>query len=227
VVYSLDNPKLAEVENIRTYLADTWNEVRNRTVAGAFLASIITFVLLYGSYQTYLPILLDTLYGVDSFGIGIILAMMSLATAITASQIPWITGKISLVWIIRVGFMFYGLALFIVPLINELWMIFIPITLFGIGHGLNIPSISALLAGQTCLEHRGAVMSLNGMVLRIGQSTGPLLMGVIFIQLGLNWVYLIGSGLALLAILLLVPIKERTISIHTEEISEDDGTDSR
>ena len=68
------------------------------------------------------------------------------------------------------AFLFLALALFLVPFVNNLWMLLIPALIFGIGQGMNNPSNQTILAGIAPIEYRAAFMSINGMVLRIGQT---------------------------------------------------------
>ena len=46
--------------------------------------------------------------------------------------------------------------------------------------GKTGPGKSTLLAGLAPIEHRGAFMAVNGMALRMGQTLGPPLMGLVF-----------------------------------------------
>jgi MFS family permease len=59
-------------------------------------------------------------------------------------------------------------------------MLFMPALLFGAAMGLNIPSLQTILAGLAPTERRAAFMSLNGMVLRLGQTLGPVVMGAMY-----------------------------------------------
>ena len=108
--------------------------------------------------------------------------------------------------VVTLSFVLYGVALILFPTTNVFWFIFLPIVIFGVAHGFNIPSVQTLLAGHASLQNRGAVMSLNGMVLRIGQSVGPLLMGLAFVQWGLSSTFLLGSLLAFAMVASLVVV---------------------
>jgi MFS family permease len=68
--------------------------------------------------------------------------------------------------------------------------------IFGIGHGMNIPSIMSLMAGYAPIQLRGVLMSVNGTVLRLGQTLGPLVMGLAFAHLGMNGPFYAGAILA-------------------------------
>ena len=83
-------------------------------------------------------------------------------------------------------------------------MLCIPAIIFGIGHGVNIPCTQTLLASMAPIEYRASFMSFNKMVLRIGQSLGPLVMGLIMGFAGLNGVFI---GVAVIAMAMMVFIQ--------------------
>ncbi|MCI5121886.1 MAG: MFS transporter, partial [Candidatus Electrothrix sp. AUS4] len=76
----------------------------------------------------------------------------------------------------------------------------------GVAQGLNIPTVQTMLAGLAPLEYRASFMAVNGTVLRLGQTLGPLLMGIFFALWGIKGAFLAGVGCALfmLAILMLM-----------------------
>jgi MFS family permease len=89
------------------------------------------------------------------------------------------------------------------PFVPKLWMVIIPTLIYGIGNGLNIPTTHSLLASLSPLEYRAAFMSANGMVLRMGQTLGPIVMGMVFVIGGLPATFFAGAGLALLMLVLI------------------------
>ncbi len=68
-----------------------------------------------------------------------------------------------------------------IPFVPNLWTLIIPIIIFGVAHGINILTIQTRLAGLAPMEYRAAFMSINGIVIRLGQTLGPLLIGIISI----------------------------------------------
>lgn len=58
--------------------------------------------------------------------------------------------------------------------------------LFGIGQGINIPNLLTTLTNNTPEENRAMVMSLNSMSLRLGQTLGPPLFGMVFASRGIE-----------------------------------------
>ena len=159
------------------------------------MGCIVTFIILYGPLLTYFPLLLGNSFGASPLIIGLLISVMSLSTALTASQL----GKLAKIYsertLLKATFLVYGLALLMIPFIPNLQAFLIPIVIYGIAHGLNIPCFQTLMAGLAPMEYRGAFMSLNGMVLRLGQTLGPPLMGTVFSLWGAEGTFYSGAGL--------------------------------
>jgi len=193
VLFSLNNPEPKNKQNFKIYLGNAWRGVKSRQILILFLTSVVTFIILYGPYLTYLPILLSHSFQASSFTIGIIMSIMSLTTALSSSQLGRLSKRYSHKTLLRAAFIFYAVALVIIPFIHSLWLLIIPIVIFGMGHGMTYPNIQTLLAALAPPENRGAFMSINGMVLRLGQTLGPVLMGIVFIGWGFQGVFLAGA----------------------------------
>ena len=197
VLFSLENPELKSEQNLKEYFSSAWKSIKNRQVIGLFLASVITFIMLYGSYLTYFPLLLGDSFAAPPWVIGLMMAMMSLTTAFTSSQLGKLAKIYSESTLLKATFILYALALVMIPFMPNLWAFLIPIIVFGMAHGVNIPNIQTLLAGLAPIEYRAAFMSVNGMVLRLGQTLGPLLMGAVFGLWGMSGVFYAGASFAI------------------------------
>jgi MFS family permease len=75
--------------------------------------------------------------------------------------------------------------------------------IYGLAQGMNIPATQALLSDLAPEENRAVFMSLNGMVLRLGQTAGPLVMGLVYLHLGPEAPFYAGAllGLVIFAVL--------------------------
>lgn len=212
VLFSLKNPEPKNPQTLKEYLGGAWKSIKRIEVFGIFTASVLTFILLYGAYLTFFPFLADKKFGASSLVIGILMSGMSFTTAITSAQLGNITKRFNERTLVKTSFLIYGIALLMIPIINNIWLLFLPIILFGFAQGINIPSIYTLLANMSPLKYRAAFMSLNGTVLRLGQTLGPLIMGLIFGIWGLKGVFYAGgiiSFFAFLIILMMVRKKEQ------------------
>jgi predicted MFS family arabinose efflux permease len=199
----LKSPEQINRVFFKDYLFNTWVIVKNRKVVGLFIASIIGFIILYGPLLTYLPLLIEQGFNGSSVIIGLIMATMSITTALISSNLGNLTKRFSEENLLWSSFILYTVALLMIPKVPNIWMLTVAIIIYGIGHGLNIPTIQTLLAGSSSVEERGVIMSLNGMVLRIGQTLGPLVMGIIFVGWGLESTFYMGSILALIMFIII------------------------
>jgi len=146
---------------------------------------------------TYLPFVLETSFGATPLGIGGVFAAASVATAVASFSLGALARRIGLSNLIIGGFVLYLIVLACVPLAPALWLIVLLAMGFGFANGMTIPSLLILVAGTTSGRHRGVIMSVNGMLLRLGQTLGPLFAGAAFGLVGLAGTFWVSAGLAL------------------------------
>jgi predicted MFS family arabinose efflux permease len=194
----LKNPEPTSSQNVKEYLAGAWTRLKNIRVVSLFASGVLRFAIYYGAYLTYFTLLMGNSFGASSFTIGVIMSSMSLTTAVMASQLGRISKRLSLGSMIKIGFVIYALALFLIPLIRSLWLLLIPAVIFGIGHGMSGPGIISAVAELAPPEYRGAFMSLNSAMVRLGQTIGPPIMGLIYVTRGSDITFWAAASLALL-----------------------------
>ncbi len=211
-LYFLDTKVLPKSPNLRNYLRDAWNSMKRKEVLGLFLVNILTFAILYGAFLSYFPFLLNDRFGLSAPQIGIFLSLSSISTAITSSQLGRMVRYLSEVNLMKIAFVLYFLVSVMMPLIHSLALYVLPVILFGVAQGMNIPSLQTLLVRLAPDEQRAIFMSMNGMVLRTGQTLGPLLIGLGFAFSGIEGAFYLAALLALLVLvlifLLLQPLAE-------------------
>jgi len=196
VLFYLDNPEPGKDESLGEYFRDVWGLLKERRTAGLLGATVVTFLILYGPQITYLPILLDNSFGASPLLVGLILSSASFTTALTSSQLGRLARVVSGTALVKLAFVLYVVALSAIPLMPALPFLLFPTVVFGVAQGINLPNVFSLLAGSTTSESRGALLALNGMGLRIGQTLGPLVMGASAAVLGITGAYYAAAGLA-------------------------------
>ncbi|MBD2562164.1 MULTISPECIES: MFS transporter [Nostoc] len=201
VLFSLKNPEPKSKQNFLEYVRNAWGSVRNRQFFGIFFSTVATFMLLYGAYVTYLPIVMKNSFNASAFTIGIILSSMSVTITLTSLQLGKLTKKFSKKSLVRASFVFFAIALAIIPLIHSLWFLLISTMIFGVGLGIGFPSIQTLLAEMAPKEYLAAIMSINGTFLGFGQTLGPLLMGIAFGMFGISSVFYVAAIFSLATLL--------------------------
>lgn len=171
---------------IKFYLKEVKSALFSKTVFALFLCMFFTFIILYGGYITYFTILLDEKFAKSSFAIGAILSGSSLVTAITSAQLGKLTARFNEQTLIKISATLYTFIFLIIPFVDNIWLFAIPISLFGVAQGMNIPSIMNLLTGYAPKEFRAAFLSANWMVMRLGQALGPYILGLVYLYVSLE-----------------------------------------
>ncbi len=209
VLFSLKNPETRNDERIIEQIVNGFKGMMNRQVLIIFTAFVTLFLILYGTCLTFIPIFMADSFNASSIEIGMAFTVMSFITAVTSSQIGRINSRFEEHVIFRFAFLLYGVAVFIIPFMPGIWFMIIPMTIFGIGHGLNIPCLQTILAGLAPVEHRATFMSINGMVLRLGQTLGPPVMGYFFSIWGIKAPFYAGAALGAFMFLIGFMMKSR------------------
>ncbi|MBD2412233.1 MFS transporter [Nostoc calcicola FACHB-3891] len=128
--------------------------------------------------------------------IGLLLSSVSISITIASSQLGRLARRFPATNLISASYVFYALAMFIIPFVPNLWLLLIPSIIFGIGLGIGFPSIQTLLADLAPKEYLATIISVNGTFFGLGQTLGPLLMGYAFGFGGISSVYYAATGFA-------------------------------
>ena len=103
----------------------------------------------------------------------------------------------------RLGFVVFAAGLAAIPLAPTVWALALPAVLLGFSFATTIPVVQILLTGVAPADRRGAVMSLNGTVLRLGQTLGPPIMAAVHRLAGIDAVFYSGAVFAVLVAVLM------------------------
>ena len=179
------------------YFAGVWRVIRRFDVLVLFFSCTAIFVLLYGAYVSFVPFLMADRFGSGPFEIGVLMAGVSLATAVTAANLGRLSKRLGEARVLHLGFVVYAVALAGIPLAPSVWSLVIPAALLGSSFAATIPVVQVMLAEISPADHRGAVLSLNGTVLRLGQTIGPPLAALVYRAAGIDAVFYWGALFAL------------------------------
>ena len=137
----------------------------------------------------------------NDFQIGLFMSGFSVATAITSSQIKHINKKLRPKTQLTISFSLYMVSMLILSFAWSWCVLIIPLVTFGMGHGMLIPGIKTLLVGFAPLSERAGFMSINSMVLRLGQTFGPIFIGLFYAIGGTGTAFLGGALVAVAMII--------------------------
>lgn len=196
VITCLKNPEPREARSLKSYLKQTWRNINKKTVWGFFIINILLFIILYGAYLSYFPQMMAERLEATNFQIGLLMSGLSVITAITSSQLKRINRIISTKTQLYISFSLYLVSMLILSVTASWWVLIIPLVTFGMGHGMLIPGIQNQLVGFAPLSERAGFMSINSTVLRLGQTLGPVFIGLFFTVGGTGAAFLGGALVA-------------------------------
>ncbi|MFP3908705.1 MAG: MFS transporter [Archaeoglobaceae archaeon] len=196
-LFWLDAPKPKQESLFKDYVKGAFTGIKNRRVAGLLMAIVITFVIHFGIAQTYFPFLIKNYFQTSSFVIGLVMTIMFLTAAFTASQIGKLVDRFRERSLLKAAYVIYALALTIIPLVSNIWVLLLPAIMYGVAQGINIPIFLTLLTDSAPKEYRAGFISINWTVLKFGQTIGPVLMGMILGIWGIGSVFFAGAILAI------------------------------
>jgi MFS family permease len=202
VAFGLKNPEPMKKQSLFQYLKNTWISLNRKEVWGLFIVNILVFVILYGSLLTFFPLFLEANFNANAFTIGLVMSLMSIVTAVISSQLGKLSQKFSSKTLLIYSSIFYLISMIIIPLADSWFLIFLSVVFFALGHGTLLPNIFNLLVGFASINERAGFMSINSMVLRVGQTVGPIFIALVYSLGGLNATFFAGAGVAFLMIII-------------------------
>ncbi|MHA2407090.1 MAG: MFS transporter [Candidatus Ranarchaeia archaeon] len=184
-----------------------------------FLAAFSMGFLMWAHLGSYFSILLQQRYAIGSTMRGYLLSAVWLLVALINTQRGRFVKAVRRSYLILIGLISWGAALSLLILQSSFEIVLISLVLYGVGISLVRPGVSGCLLSRSPVDCRAAVLSVNGMIQRIGQSSGPYIMGLILVSGTITEGYLFLSGYVGLAILVTITslIIGRTTAQRKEE----------
>ncbi|MCL5290988.1 MAG: MFS transporter [Actinobacteria bacterium] len=181
------------IEYFRNALRASWRV----GAIGAFTASAISFLVLYGAFLTYYTLFLSSFFHATSFNIGIIISTQAVASAIVSFLAGRLRRYASEARLVQVSFVIFAASQALIPLTPSLWFSLIPAAIFGIALGIFYPSLLTIVTSLAPIEERASVTALNTSMIAIGQTAGPLIAGFIFARSGITAVFFAAAAISI------------------------------
>jgi MFS family permease len=202
-IFHLHNPEPVNTSSLKSYFFAILNIVKSPYVIGLLSTTVLTFILLYGPIITYFPYIISYRFKGTSATIGLFMSLMSIVTAITSSQLQILSKRYSEKNLILYGFIGLCISFVIAGFAYNYFWLAVAIIIGGASNAINNPSLLSLLTAAAPAQYRGAIMSLNGMGLRIGQTIGPMIMASLSAIVNVKFAFYIISGLTLVIVIAL------------------------
>lgn len=158
--------------SFRQYLRQVYSVFSRRTL-GYLAVTLCVFFMLFGGIITGYPALARQVFAAEPAVIGSLMVVFSLGSGVVSVIFGRLTLHVSARSLLFASVGLYALGIALLPRMPELVWLALPLLLFGAGHALNVPCMQALLVQSVTPAERGAFLSVNSMLTRIGQTTGP------------------------------------------------------
>jgi MFS family permease len=195
-LFLLENSEDSQKSSTFSYLHEFLKYLRKPQSIILFLTAIIAFIILYGAIHTYFTLFLDVKFGLNSFQIGIFSSLISFSIAVASSQADKIEHRLSSRTILTLAFIFEGISLVLIPFIDTVILLIIPVIIFGFGFGLALPLVLTLATRLGPMELRGVLSALIYSGIRVGQTTGPIIMGLVVLYSSIEIVFFLSAIIA-------------------------------
>ncbi len=191
--------------DMKKYTQDAKKYILDYKAILHFALTFCAFCVLYGPLISYFPLLAKDHYHASPMQIGLLFALSSLGTVAVTLYLAPITKFLSQRIVACLGAVFFSFSmsiLFFWPLEAAYGYLMIPVVCYGIGQGLLYPLTMSSLSALAPLSSRGALMAVNGTVLRLSQSISPFVCGFLFLYGDFSLVFFFGFAVSVLMLLL-------------------------
>ena len=204
----LVNEKIDNQSTIKEYLIEVGRGLSNVRTASLLTIAPTLMMINQGILATFLPIYIDSKFGVSAAIIGIIISTRVIAGSLIAFFMGKLTEIVKEEWLLISSMIVLAITIIFIPFVTSVWFMIGPVMFMGFALGVSFPAFQSLLISEAPKELRAGVMSANGVTNRMGQAAGPIIAGALYATGGFKAVFF-GASLFLLAMIIFLTINFR------------------
>lgn len=180
-------------QTVRGQLAGIGIALRNPVIATTLGVGTLTFAVIFGVFLTALPTHLENRFDLSSGWRGVIIGAPAVTAALVGFNLGRIRRRIDIRTALAVSAATWVLGMGLIGSAGVLAVVIIGSLAYGIGEGALIPNLQEVAVSAAPPEHRGAVVATWVGFARLGQTSGPLLAGVLLSSSGAPAVFWAGA----------------------------------
>ncbi len=193
VILGLDYREPVTNGKLKEYLKRSFRLINRREILSLYAGTLSAFILLYGVLLAFFPFYIKRHFHSMPLIIGLAMSTASIGTIFGSLSLGKLARLFTPKKLLVSAFIIYAAALSLAYFMPVLILFIIPVFIYGFSNGIVIPNIQTQISILAPDEYRGAFMSINSSVLRLGQTIGPLITGVIFTGSGEGYVFAFGA----------------------------------
>ncbi|HOL40890.1 MFS transporter [Methanospirillum sp.] len=152
-----------------------------------------------GTFMVFLPVIAAHIGNLSVGETGLVISVSVLSSAFLQKICGSLADRFDKYLLIAGGSMILAIALILVPGFHGLWAYLLFALLMGIGGGISVPAMYALVTITGREVGQGAAMGTINMFMSIGMILSPLVCGVCMDQMGISSAFSISAIIVLLA----------------------------
>jgi MFS family permease len=182
--------------SLRAQFRETMPVLRTRAVFGPVLLGLFLFVLIFGLFLTAVPLYLSDEFGIEATGRGLVLALPAVTSTMAALSVGRARRRLGLRPVIVLGLCLFVAGFGLAASVPTVLAVCGAALLYGAGDGFLISTLQDAVAEAAPPQSRGTVIATWVGFARLGQTIGPLAVGVGLDTVGARPVFAAGAVLA-------------------------------
>lgn len=200
-----------DVESPLSHASEAIVSLRTRGRLGDFVgllfATVGVAMLLHGIGFTTAPLFLDSEFGMEASGRGLVISTFQFGVVVAAVQIGRLRARHSGARLVGAAFTLMSLGMLSVALAPEWWFVSLGLGIAGAGFGLYTPQAQERAASMGGAAYRGLTVLTWVTSVRFAQVIGPPLGSWVGESLGPRPTFLIAGAVMLAAAMLWLPVR--------------------
>jgi MFS family permease len=211
----LDGWRPEHPPSVRDQIGGVGAVVRQPAVIALLTAGFMVFVMIFGLFLTVFPVHLAEEFGMKAGARGVMIAIPAIGSTLMAFNLGRIRSWISTKGVIVFSGIGFVVAFTTIGIAGAVAVVVAGAILYGASEGALIPSLQDEAMEASPDEHRGAVVAVWVSAARAGQTVGPLIAGVGLAFWTTGTVFVVGSSVAIVVVLLGLVGPLRSIPMKT------------
>jgi MFS family permease len=211
----LDGWRPEHPPSVRDQIGGVGAVVRQPAVIALLTAGFMVFVMIFGLFLTVFPVHLAEEFGMKAGARGVMIAIPAIGSTLMAFNLGRIRSWISTKGVIVFSGIGFVVAFTTIGIAGAVAVVVVGAILYGASEGALIPSLQDEAMEASPDEHRGAVVAVWVSAARAGQTVGPLIAGVGLGFWTTGTVFVVGSSVAIVVVLLGLVGPLRSIPMKT------------
>ncbi len=148
-----------------------------------------------GTFMVFVPLIASLSFGLSTAGSGVLISVAALSTSGLQRFFGGLADRHSKTALVVAGTALIAAALVAIPRLSGFWSLLVAALAIGIGGGISLPAVTAIvtIAGRTVGQ--GAAMGASNTAMSVGMIISPLVSGLVMDRFGIASVFYLSAAI--------------------------------